>query len=204
MTTPSDTHDRDDDAPGDGEREDERSTTATDEEARERAADGEEASLEEQLAAKDELIAEKEDKVLRAMAELQNVRRRANLDVDDARRYGSAPLLTELLSAIDNLQRALAHPPEGTDQGFLDGLALIEQSLLATLADHGVSSVDAQRGQTPDPTVHRVLLEQEDSELEPGRITAEIVRGYRLHDRLLREAQVAVSKAPAADDDGED
>lgn len=163
-------------------------------EAPDQAATAEEPSLEEQLA-------EAEDKLLRAMAEVQNVRRRSRLDVDEARRYGSSSLLADLLSVIDNFQRALATPPEGTDQGFLDGVAMIEQSLLSILGSHGVSAIDAQRGQTADPTVHRVLLEQEDAELEPGQITAEILRGYRLHDRLLREAQVAVAKAPADDGD---
>ncbi len=166
--------------------------TNADAEASEDAAEGHEGSVEDQLA-------EANDKLLRALAEVQNTRRRARLDLDDAHRYSAAPVLSEIVHVIDNLQRAVATAPEGTDPSFLDGLTMIEQSMVAILGNHGVTPIDAQRGQMPDPTVHRVLLQQEDTELEPGAITAEIMRGYRLHDRLLREAQVAVAKAPSDD-----
>jgi len=142
-----------------------------------------------------EEIAEITDRWLRAKADADNARRRAQLDVADAHRYGATTLLASLLDVLDNLQRALATPPDGLDEAFLEGLRMTEQQWLGVLVAHGVQPVEAQPGQPLDPTVHRALMEQDDADLEPGTIALELVRGYRLHDRLLREAQVAVVKA---------
>jgi len=151
-----------------------------------------EPSLEEQLA-------QAEDRMLRARAEADNARRRARLDVEEARRYGATPLLRQLLGVLDNLQRAVDNPPEGLDTGFLDGLRMIEQQLLATLADHGVTPIDVQPGDALDPNRHQALVEQPTPEHEPGTVVSELVRGFMIHDRLLREAQVAVAKPPVED-----
>ena len=142
-------------------------------------------------------IAELQDKWLRARAELENVRRAGRQDADQARRYGAGPVLLALVSVLDNLQRALAQPPAGLDEDFLRGLRLIEQQFLAALASAGVSTVPAERGQAFDPNLHRALLEQPTDEVPPGAILQVVVPGYRLHDRLLREAHVVVARAAA-------
>jgi molecular chaperone GrpE len=146
-------------------------------------------------AAIDPQIAELKDKWLRALAELENVRRASRIEGEQVRRFGATPLLQSLLGVLDNLQRALAAPPEGIDPDYLAGLQLIERQLGDTLAAYGVSPVPAQKGQRFDPTVHRALMEQESDEVEPGTILTLVVPGYRLHDRLLREAQVVVARA---------
>jgi molecular chaperone GrpE len=143
----------------------------------------------------DSQVAELKDKWLRALAELENVRRAARIEGEQARRYGATPALQALLGVLDNLQRALATPPAAIDPEYLAGLQLIEQQFADALAAQGVSPVPAQKGQRFDPSVHRALMEQESDEVEPGAILTLVVPGYRLHDRLLREAQVVVARA---------
>jgi len=141
-------------------------------------------------------VAELKDRWLRALAEMDNVRRAARIECEQARRYGATPLLQGLLGVLDNLQRALAAPPAGIDPDWLAGLRLIERQLMDTLAANDVLPVPAEKGQRFDPTVHRAIMEQESDEVDPGTILAVAVPGYRLHDRLLREAQVVVARAP--------
>ena len=137
-------------------------------------------------------------KWLRALADAENARKRARADVDDAQRFGSTQLLTSLLPVLDNLQRALAAPPADLDPQFLEGLRLIEQQWLGVLAAHGVRPVPAEIGAPFDPNSQRALLEQPTDEHPPGAVVAEIARCYTLHDRLLREGQVVVARAPDA------
>jgi molecular chaperone GrpE len=144
-------------------------------------------------------IAELKDKWLRARAELENVRRAARQEIDHAHRYGASSVLTGLLGVLDNLQRALASPPETLDPDFQAGLQLIEQHFRDVLATHGVERVPGEKGAPFDPSVHRALLEQETDEVPPGTILSLALEGYRLHDRLLREAQVVVARAPSAE-----
>lgn len=144
----------------------------------------------------EEQLAEARDRMLRAHAEADNARRRARLDVDEVRRFGATPLLRQLLTVVDNFQRALENPPEGVDTGFLEGIRMIEQQLLATLGDHGVTPIDVQPGDALDPNRHQALVEQPTADVEPGTVVSELVRGFMIHDRLLREAQVAVARAP--------
>jgi len=141
-------------------------------------------------------VAELQDKWLRARAELENVRRAARQDVDQARRYGAAPALLALVAVLDNLQRALQQAPPGTDEDFLRGLRLTEQQFLTALENNGVTPVPAAPGQPFDPNLHRALLSQPSREVPPGAILHVALPGYKLHDRLLREAQVVVAGEP--------
>jgi len=146
-------------------------------------------------------ITELEGKWLRARADLDNARRRARLDIEEVQTYGGMLLLQSLLPVLDALQRALASAPEDADDPILEGLRLTEQQFVGALASHGVTPVGAEPGSPCDPTIHRVLLEQPSDTHAPGQIVTEIVRGYTLHDRLLRESQVAVASRPAPADD---
>jgi len=150
--------------------------------------------------APDAQIAELTDKWLRARAELENVRRAARQDVDAARRYGAAPAITSLLAVLDNFQRALAAPPAAVPADFLQGLRFIEQQFLAVLEEHGVSRVTPEPGQPLDPRVHQALHEEDAPELPPGSIVRLLLPGYRLHDRLLRPAQVVVARREEPED----
>jgi len=144
-------------------------------------------------AAPEAQIAELTDRWLRARAELENVRRAARQDVEAARRFGAAPAFTSLLSVLDNLQRALAAPPPATPPDFLQGLHFIEQQFLAVLAEHGVARVQPEPGQAFDPRSHQAVQEEAAPGLPPGSIVRALLPGYRLHDRLLRPAQVVVA-----------
>jgi molecular chaperone GrpE len=142
-------------------------------------------------------VAELTDRWLRARAEIENVRRAARQETDAARRYGAAPAFSSLLAVVDNLQRALAAPPAGVPEDFLQGLRYTEQQLLAVLEEHGVSRVPAEFGQPLDPRVHQALMEEDSADVPSGAILRVALPGYRLHDRLLRPAQVIVSRRAA-------
>ena len=149
--------------------------------------------------ASDPQLAELTDKWLRARAELENVRRAARQDVDVARRYGAAPAITSLLAVLDNFQRALAVPPAAVPADFLQGLHFIEQQFMAVLEEHGVSRVTPEPGQALDPRVHHAVQEEDAPDVAPGAIVRVLLPGYRLHDRLLRPAQVVVARRADAD-----
>jgi molecular chaperone GrpE len=153
-------------------------------------------------AAPEAQIAELKDKWLRSRAELDNLRRTSRQEVDAARRFGAAPAFTRLLEVLDNLRRALAAAPAGTPADFLQGLALIEQQFLGVLEEHGVSAVPAEPGQPLDPRLHQAIAEEDAPGLPAGAIVRVAVSGWRLHDRLLRPAQVVVARAPRPATDG--
>ena len=150
--------------------------------------------------ASDPQLAELTDKWLRARAELENVRRAARQDVEAARRFGAAPAITSLLAVLDNFQRALAAPPAAVPADFLQGLHFIEQQFMAVLEEHGVSRVTPEPGQALDPRVHHAVQEEDAPELPPGAIVRVLLPGYRLHDRLLRPAQVVVARREEPED----
>ncbi|GJM20847.1 MAG: protein GrpE [Planctomycetota bacterium] len=147
-----------------------------------------------------------EDRWLRAKAELENSRKRQRQDLDEARRFGAVPLLASLLNAVDTLQRAIEEASKNAsdDDPLIQGLQLTEQQFLMALQDHGVSPLETEVGAPLDPAQHRALLEQPSADQAPGTILSVFQKGYMLHDRLLREAQVVVAKAvdqtPVAED----
>jgi len=145
----------------------------------------------------EEQMLEMKDRWLRSKAETDNVRRRARLDVEEARRFGAASLIQSLLPVLDSLQMALGSKPEDSHDQVWEGLALTEQMFMGALAANGLTPLEAKAGDDFDPSAHKAVLEHPTDEHEPGKIVMELVRGYRLHDRLLREAQVTVAKSPA-------
>jgi molecular chaperone GrpE len=138
------------------------------------------------------------DRLLRALAEVENTRRRAERRVADAREYGISDFAAELLSVVDNLQRAVAsaedrtdHTP--TDAALLDGVRAIQRQLLATLGRFGVRRIEAL-GASFDPHLHEAMAEVDDDSSTPGSIARVLEDGYMIHDRLLRPARVIVAK----------
>jgi len=138
-----------------------------------------------------------EDKWLRSRADLDNARRRARLDVEEARAFSSTALLQSLLPVLDALQRALATATADESDPVMEGLRLTEQQFQGVLTAHGVEPVAAELGTPCDPAIHRVLIEQPSDDFAPGQIVGEITKGYTLHGRLLREAQVVVAAKAA-------
>jgi len=144
-------------------------------------------------------LAEMRDRWLRACAELENLRRRARLDLDDCRRHGNASLLVGLLPVLDSLQRALTARPQDADPQLWAGIELAERMFVSALAAQGVTPLEAAVGTPFDPSCQQAVLEVPTDAYAPGMVMHEVVRGYRLHDRLLRESQVTVSSRLPSD-----
>ena len=138
------------------------------------------------------------DRLLRALAEVENTRRRAERRVADAREYGISDLAAELLSVADNLQRAVASAEDRTDQtpgdpALLDGVRATQRQLLATLGRFGVRRIEAL-GASFDPNLHEAMAEVHENSNPPGSVVSVLEDGYMIHERLLRPARVIVAK----------
>jgi molecular chaperone GrpE len=133
----------------------------------------------------------------RALAELENARKRHQREMAEQRQYSVSELARDLLEVLDNLQRALAGlGPEHENDPLAAGVRLVEEQLVKTLRNHGVRPI-AALGQPFDPMRHQAVLQEETDQAAPGTITEELVRGYHLADRLLRPTTVKVAKLPA-------
>ena len=132
----------------------------------------------------------------RSQADLANYKRRAAEEVVEARRSASTGLLLKVLSVVDDMERALAHVPESAvAPGWLDGLRLVQRNLSNLLDSEGVTAIEAQ-GRPFEPWEHEAVLYEETPDSAEGTVVRVIREGYRLRDRVLRPAQVAVAKAP--------
>jgi len=143
--------------------------------------------------------AEFKDKALCTLAEMENLRKRTEREVADARLYGNASFARDVLAVADNFQRALdAVAPElRADEkvkSFIEGIELTERELLKVLGKHGVKKFSPD-GEKFDPNVHQAMFEMEHAELPPGHVAQVIQAGYMLGDRVLRPAMVAIVKA---------
>ena len=158
----------------------------------------EELSPEARVAALEAELAEQKDHLLRALAETENVRRRAQREREDASKYAVAGFAKELLSVADNLRRALDSLPESEarderTRGLLAGVAATERELLSVFERHGIRRIDPD-GERFDHNLHQAIFEAERPG-KPGGVVIEVLQpGYVLHDRLLRPAMVGVAK----------
>ena len=144
---------------------------------------------------------ELKDRLLRTLAEMENLRKRTEREVADARLYGNATFARDVLAVADNMQRALdAMGPELRESGdakaksLIEGVELTERELLKVLEKHGVKKFSPE-GEKFDPNVHQAMFEMEHPELPPGHVAQVMQAGYMLGDRVLRPAMVAVVKA---------
>jgi molecular chaperone GrpE len=143
-------------------------------------------------------LAAAKDRVLRSLAEQENIRAQARRDRDEAVRYAAAGFAGDLLSSVDNLERAIASVPadkrpEPVVAGLLTGVEATRRALLDTFARHGLKRLDPI-GEPFDPHRHEASFEAADARYPPGTVTSVIQPGYMHHDRLLRPALVGVSK----------
>src|SRR5215471_8160460 len=158
----------------------------------------EELTAEDRLTALEAELAVQKDRLLRALAETENVRRRAQREREDASRYAVAGFAKDLLSAADNLRRALESLPEGEvrderTRSLLDGVAATERELLSVFERHGIRRIDPQ-GEPFDHNFHQAIFEAERPDQPSGTVVEVLQPGYVLHDRLLRPAMVGVAK----------
>ncbi len=132
---------------------------------------------------------------MRALAEAQNMKRRAEIDVDNARKYGAEKIVTELLPVVDNLERALqaADAELVGVKPVLEGVELTLKGFLDALAKSNVEIVDPH-GEPFDPAVHQAMTMIDNPDVESNSVVAVMQKGYRLNGRLLRPAMVVVAK----------
>ena len=169
-----------------------------------------EAPPEERLAAVEAEAADLKDKLLRALAETENVRRRAERDRIDAAKYAVANFAREILKAADNLRRALesvtaeARQENEALENLAVGLEITEREMLNAFERVGIRSIEAM-GQRFDHNLHEAMFEMEDPDHPAGTVVQVLESGYMLHDRLLRPAKVGVGKGgPKAETETED
>ena len=165
-----------------------------------------EEDLRTRLAAKEKEAAENYDRYLRAAAELDNYRKRAARDKEDAIKYGNEKLIRDILPILDSLDRALQQASElsarNNFEAFQQGLELIHTQILGCLERHGVEKI-AAKGEEFDPERHQALMQVETPEVESNRVIDEYESGYTLHGRLLRPSKVSVSKNVSRDSEGQ-
>ena len=148
----------------------------------------------------EEEIADLQDKLLRALADTENLRRRSQKDREDTLKYSSANFARDMLSVADNLRRAIESIPEEGDPdgqalvGFIEGISLTEKELLSTLERHGIQKVEPI-GEKFDPQFHEAMFEVPTSDAAAGTVVQVVETGYVIHDRLLRPAKVGIAKA---------
>ena len=151
------------------------------------------------------------DRILRTLAEMENLRRRTEREVADAKVYGVTSFARDMLTVVDNLARALEHLPaearaaaDPQIQSVIDGVELTARDLEAVLGRHGVKKLDP-KGQKFDPHVHQAIFEAPDESAPAGAVSQVVQSGWTIGDRVLRPAMVGVSKggpktAPKEDD----
>ena len=135
------------------------------------------------------------NKLARAQAEFQNARKRLEADKEQAVQYANSSLIKSLLPVIDNFERALAQDPTKTDvASLLKGMQIVHDQWLAMLAQQTVEPIAPKPGDAFDPSTMQALMQQPTDKVPENHVTQLLQKGYALHGRTLRPAQVAVSK----------
>src|SRR6185312_6524852 len=136
------------------------------------------------------------DLLQRSRAEFANYQKRSKAQADADRVYAIGSLARDLLDGLDNLERAAEALRAAGSAGVSEGIDMVHKQLIATLAKHGVEPIQAL-GKPFDPNEHEALVQQPDANHPEGTVVAELGKGYRIHERVLRPTKVAVSIQPA-------
>ncbi len=147
-------------------------------------------------------VKEANDKFVRLQAEFENFRKRTLKERQDTFQYGHQNLVKDLLSTVDNLDRAIEHGEQSQDgdfQNLLQGVELVRHDLLGALAKHGVTVIEAE-DKAFDPEVHEAMAQVPHPDLPPNSIVQVLQKGYMLRDRMIRAARVVVSKVVEGND----
>jgi molecular chaperone GrpE len=148
------------------------------------------------------LMAERDqlrDRLMRALADAENTRKRGERDRRDAELYGGSKLARDLLSVYDNLSRALETVDDTqreASKALIEGIELTMRELLATFSKHRIERVSPEVGEKFDPQIHQAMFEAPVPEVDGGKIIQLMAEGFVIGDRLLRPAQVGVSSTP--------
>ena len=150
------------------------------------------------------LIVAAKDRLLRLQADFENFRRRAVKERREAFQYGHESLAKDLLSTVDNLDRAIDHARSSSDgdlESFLQGVELVQREFLGILAKHGVQEIEAC-GKPFDPALHEAMAQAPDGSVAPNTVIEVMQKGYQLANRLLRPSRVVVSVTPPEGEGG--
>ena len=151
------------------------------------------------LQEKEKEAADNYDKYVRAVAELENYKKRAAREKNDSIKYGNENIIKDILPLVDNLDRALQHAGNSGDfEAFKKGLKMLQDQLLCTLEKHGVQKVECD-DKDFDPNVHEAMFQVDSDVHDDNKIVEELERGYILNGRLLRPAKVSVCKRAKTD-----
>jgi|TARA_B110000438_G_scaffold272533_1_gene291283 molecular chaperone GrpE len=145
------------------------------------------------------------DDLLRVQAEMQNLRRRTEQDIEKAHKYGQDRFAIELLAVMDNLERSLeaaSHHKDAAAKAIFDGVDLTLKSFVGCFAKFKIEVVDPH-GEPFDPQLHQAMSMQDNPEVEPNTVITVMQKGYTLHGRVIRPAMVMVSKGSSPDIGGE-
>ena len=185
-------------------------TSEKEEQVSEESKDQEETEIspEDLIEKLNEEITSLKDQRLRAIAELENFRKRAEKDQSDALKYGISNFAKEIINIRDNIERAQSSISDEAKnneaiKSVIEGIDLIAQSVVSTFEKIGIKKIESLNEKF-DHNLHQAMMEIENEELEPGTIVQELIPGYTLHDRLLRPAMVGVSKKSKKDEDNAD
>jgi molecular chaperone GrpE len=169
---------------------------------------GEAADAEARLAELEAELAQTKEALLRAHAEMENLRKRSARELEDARRYAITGFARDLLEVSDNLGRAVAHiPPEIREKeewasNLATGVEMTEKALLSVLEKHEIRRIEPEKGEKFDHQRHQAMFEVPTDAQPPGTIAEIMAIGYAIGDRLLRPAMVGVAKAPQPAESG--
>jgi molecular chaperone GrpE len=156
-------------------------------------------ALRKQLQATEQARDQYLDLATRTKADFENYQKRVQRDRATELRYAQAPLASDLLAAIDNLERATAAAQQVGEKGpLVQGVAMVHTQLLDVLRRHGVTRMEAE-GKPFDPALHQAVMQMPSKDHPPMTVVQVLEHGYMIHDRVLRPARVAVSMAPAGD-----
>ena len=154
---------------------------------------GSNGSSQDKVAQLEAQLKDKDAKYLYLYAEFENFKKRVVKERDDLRKFGWENVAREMLQVIDNFERAMAHIPAGTDSKLVEGLQMIHSQFRSAIQHGGIQAIESV-GKPFDPNLHDAVAQAE-SDLPPGTVAQEHVKGYTLHGRLLRPARVIVSEA---------
>ncbi len=157
--------------------------------------------LKEALAAKEKEARDNYDRYLRAVAELDNYRKRAAREKADTIKYGKEEIIKDMLPFLDSLDRAIEHADNSDAQTFKKGITLMQDQLLGCLKKHGVERIECA-GTDFDPNVHEALMQLNSADHKDNQIVSEMEKGYLLNGRLIRPSRVCVCKKADKEDYG--
>ena len=151
-------------------------------------------ALEKELKTAKEEATQSYDRFLRISAEFDNYKKRNSRETAEFKKYANETLLKNLLTIVDNLERALDVSEKGHEsKGLIDGVKLTVDEILRIFANFGVTPIEAV-GEPFDPALHQAMQQEENTDFPDNTVTQEFQKGYRFHDRLLRPAMVVVAK----------